>query len=358
MFWKREGPAIALVLVLTLPVLWFFIGTQIYAQVAHASPLCQEDEEGEHYGNTPSSYDITLYGDVMEWFDTSNYTIESWENVTIPSLDEGIELSGWWAETNPGGATIILVHGVRSCKENHAILLPGAILHNAGFNVLAIDLRDHGYSTIEDMRVSAGQKEWRDVAGAWEWLQDEQGIPIDKIGILGNSMGAATVALAFALETDIESVWLDSSFYDMDRIINSELERLNLPTMFTTAGIYAGIFSTGEDITAHAPNEAARDVGNRSMFILHNEADERVAFVHGQDMCNDAQESVSTGFVNCWFVNTTIFTEGFDEPVGHIVPMLTMTNEYEQKLVGYFAQSLNHELPANYAAINQSFSPQ
>ena len=94
------------------------------------------------------------------------------------------------------------------------------------------------------------------------------------------------------------------------------------------------------------------------MFILHNEADERVAFVHGQDMCNDAQESVSTVFVNCWFVNTTIFTEGFDEPVGHIVPMLTMTNEYEQKLVGYFAQSLNHELPANYAAINQSFSPQ
>ena len=358
MNWKLELPAIVLVTVLTMPTIWFFVGIEIYGQVARASPLCQENEDSDHYGNLPNSYDVSLYGEDIDWFNTTSYTIDEWENVTIPSLDEEIELSGWWAETNPGGPTVLLIHGVRSCKENHVIILQGSMLHNAGFNVLAIDLRDHGNSTIEDMRVSAGQKEWRDVAGAWEWLQDEQGVPKEQIGILGNSMGAATVAITFSLVKDVQAVWLDSSYHDMTRIINSELQRLSLPTMFTSAGIYAGIFSAGEDITAHEPYEAVRNVGERSIFIVHNEADERVAFVHGEDMCNDARNSVSTGYVDCWFVNTTIDDDVFDEPIGHIVPLLTMSDQYEQKLVSFFTQSLDHQLSVDYSPINQVFSPQ
>lgn len=355
---RREWPAIISIVILILPSIWFFVGLQIYAQVAHALPLCQEDKESEHYGNAPNSYDITLYNNEMDWFDTTNYTIDAWENVTIPSIDEGIELSGWWAESEEGAATVILVHGVRSCKENHAIILPGAILYNAGFNVLAIDLRDHGNSTIEDMRVSAGQKEWRDVVGAWHWLQDEKGVSAESIGVFGNSMGAATAALTFALEPEIQAVWLDASFHDMDRIIKSELERLNLPTMFAGAGIYAGIISSGEDITAHAPNEAARDVGNRSMFILHNEADERIPFVHGEDMCADAQASVTAGgHVECWFVNTSLQTDGYDGPVGHIVTMLTMTDEYEQRLVSFFTLRLGHDLAEDYLPIQSGPTP-
>lgn len=72
------------------------------------------------------------------------------------------------------GPTVLVVHGLTSSKYSSGILLASGILYKNGFNVLAIDLRDHGDSTCEDGYYSAGQKESDDTAKAIEWLINEK----------------------------------------------------------------------------------------------------------------------------------------------------------------------------------------
>ena len=98
-------------------------------------------------------------------------------------------ISTWIKETNSSRPWVILVHGIRSCKANHEVLLPAGMLVKADFNVVLMDMRDHWKSTIEDNQVSAGQKEWRDMVGVHDYLVNERGVDAEKIGIFGASMG-------------------------------------------------------------------------------------------------------------------------------------------------------------------------
>ena len=99
------------------------------------------------------------------------------------------------------------------------------MLHRNGFSVLLIDLRDHGDSTREDGRFAGGTDEYRDVLGAWDWLRTEQGLPPASIGLLGISLGAATVLLATGQEPAVAAVWEDSSYADLGTAIDAELKR-------------------------------------------------------------------------------------------------------------------------------------
>ena len=90
---------------------------------------------------------------------------------------------------------MILVHGLKSCRRDENVLMPAGMLRRHGFGVLLIDLRDHGDSDDEDLRFAGGTEEYLDVLGAWDWLA-AQGVPKDRIGILGMSFGAATTVIA------------------------------------------------------------------------------------------------------------------------------------------------------------------
>ena len=50
------------------------------------------------------------------------------------------------------------------------VLTAAGMLNKQGFNILALDMRDHGDSTIEDGRHAAGTEEYQDVLGGFDWL--------------------------------------------------------------------------------------------------------------------------------------------------------------------------------------------
>src|SRR3712207_9094850 len=64
------------------------------------------------------------------------------------------------------------------------------VYHQAGFNVLMLDLRAHGGS--EGERVTLGYREVRDVRGALSWL-GERGYDPENVVLHGWSMGGAAV---------------------------------------------------------------------------------------------------------------------------------------------------------------------
>ena len=329
---KRELPSIMLILVLVLPSAYIGVGKIIYDQVASADPEC-----ATHNENLPEKYFPHYYDGQRLDYDLSEWWFSEYQNQTFPSLDEEITISAWTKEVNESSPWIILVHGIRSCKKNHEVLLPAGMLVNAGYNVLLMDMRDHGDSTLEDGRVSAGIKEYRDVLAAWNWLIEIKGIHHSKIGFHGASMGASTVSIAFAEEPLIHAAFLDTSYYDMERIIKSELKFSGIPEFFAGGGILAGKVFDGVDITKHAPNEAAESVNSRYLFIAHNKEDKRINIVHGEDMCSTAISNVDeNGFVDCWFSNGTIEIKGAESPLAHISTMLLESYEYESRLIGFF----------------------
>ena len=232
---------------------------------------------------------------------------------------------------------------LKQVKANHEVLIPAAWLHQADFNVVLFDLRDHGNSTVEDGLVSAGQREWRDVVAVWSWLQSEKGVPSASIGLYGVSLGAGTAAIAFDQERDIEAVFLESSFASMDKILAEELAFGGFPAFLKDAAVFAGKVSSGDNLVKHEPLSAAKHIGNRSMFITQSEEDYRIKLHHSQSLCDTAKANVGdSGHVECWFAPSSVAHEDSGEPgvLSHVTLFLKQKAAYENRLVQFFESSL------------------
>ena len=347
---KNEIMPFFLMLVIVMPVGYFFAGSIVYNGVAFTNQDCW----GNFDQNIPtqfaplrnevplneSSNSENISSEIMTGL--SEYWWDGYENATIPIEEEGIHLSAWYLNQSANMPWVIFVHGIRGCKSDGAMLLPAGMLAKAGFNVIVFDLRDHGESSIDDNRVSGGQDEWADVIAVDDWLISEHGAEPEKIGLFGNSMGAGTVAIAFSLDERLQAIWLDSGYSDMGDIVVEELEFQGYPTFLGGAGIFAGKIIAEQNLIEYYPLDAGTEIGDRHMYITHGNQDKRVRQHHGEKMCNEALENGIADNVECWFQDSVIrydVGEGMasDE---HVTLMLTNTLEYESRLVGFFSESL------------------
>ena len=279
--------------------------------------------------NTPQAFEAPEDYEL----DTTPWLMPAPEEVRIPSRDPGIEVVGWWipAETAESGTpapTVIVVHGFTACRHDHAVLLPAGMLHKAGFSVLLIDLRDHGDSTREDGRFAGGTDEYRDVLGAFDWVRTEQGVAPASIGLVGVSLGAATVLLATGQEPEVAAVWEDSSYADLPSAIDAELERNGYPTQLAFGGVLAARLISGDDLTSYSPLDAVGMLNGRPLFITHGTADSRLSVDYGHRL--EAAVRADGGSVESWYI----------DGAGHTESMLTDTEEYERRLVAFFEAAL------------------
>ena len=350
MGFKKEILPIFLMLIIFMPTGYYFAGKVVYDGVAYTNTDCW----GNFDQNTPeqfaplrnevplneSSNSENITSNIMEGL--SEYWWPGYEHATIEVEGEDLFLSAWFLRQNESMPWVIFVHGIRGCKSGGELLISSGMIANAGFNVISFDLRDHGESSIDDNRVSGGQDEWKDVVAVFDWLVEEQGAEPDEIGLFGTSMGAGTVAIAFSLDDRMQSVWLDSGYADMGAIVVEELEFLGYPTFLGSAGIFAGKISAGQNLVEHYPLEAASEIGDRHMYVVHGNQDERVRLHHGTEMCEEAMKNGVEGNIECWFKDSVIrydVGEGMQSDE-HVTLMLTDTDEYETRLVGFFTESL------------------
>jgi dipeptidyl aminopeptidase/acylaminoacyl peptidase len=350
MGFKKELLPFFLMLILIMPYGYYFAGKQVYDTVAHTNTDCW----GNFDQNTPEQFaplrnEVPLNESINSENITSNimeglseYWWPGYENATIEVEDEDLFLSAWYLRQNDSMPWVIFVHGIRGCKSGGELMISSGMLANAGFNVISFDLRDHGESSIDDNRVSGGQDEWKDVVAVFDWLIDEQDAEPDEIGLFGTSMGAGTVAIAFSLDDRMQSVWLDSGYSDMGKIVVEELEFQGLPTFLGPAGIFAGKISAGQNLVEYYPLEAASEIGDRHMYVVHGNQDKRVRLHHGEEMCEIALENGKEGNVECWFEDSVIrydVGKGMDSDE-HVSLMLTHTEDYDNRLVEFFTRSL------------------
>lgn len=315
---------VALVLVvLLLAVAYFGFGYVLYNQLADISDGCQGPA-----ANTPAKFDDQGGYWTDHGFDFAAYAMPDYETVSFPSRQTDINISGWYVEADANAPAVILVHGLGSCKRDHNVLVPAGMLSHAGFNVLMLDVRDAGDSDFEDGRSAIGNEEYLDVLGGWDWLQQTKGIPAERIGLLGNSLGAATALIAFDQEPRLAAVFVDSPFSNLPQIIREELARNNYPQFLYSSGIVMAQVVAGDNVLAFDPEDALRHANGRPLFIIHGTADKRINVHHTERLAEVAQETGANA--TFWII----------EGVDHVQAAADETAAYEEKLITFFTEAL------------------
>ena len=316
--------AVILVIVVLVPIGGYLAaGAVVYNTLTRVNPNC--NARPDDLDNTPEAFDLP--NDV----DASAYLMPEYETVAIPSRDASITVAAWYvpaAEAPETAPAVVLVHGLNSCRQAPSVLLPGGILHHAGFNVLMMDMRDHGASTVEDGRYAVGTEEYRDVLGAWDWLIAEKGIPAERIGLFGVSLGAATMLIATSSEPQVAAVWEDSSFADIQVALDAELARNGYPQFLAPAGLFMGKLLSGDDVTSMSPLQAVQNIGPRPLFITHGTADTRLSVQYAYDLA--AAANAVGNPVEPWII------EGAD----HVQGMFLVTDDYAARLIAFFVEHL------------------
>jgi dienelactone hydrolase len=98
-----------------------------------------------------------------------------------------------------GPPAVLLVHGYSADRAGMSVL--ARRLANAGYGVLAIDVRGHGENSRPFGRDPAGANLFEDLSAAADWLRASPWVDGTRLAVVGHSMGAGA-ALRFA-ERDV-----------------------------------------------------------------------------------------------------------------------------------------------------------
>ena len=224
-------------------------------------------------------------------------------------------------ENDPSAITIIGMHGVTSSKFSPDVLLVGGMLYKQGFNYLTFDFRDHGTSTCEDSRHSAGQKEIYDVKASIDWLQNEKNIPTSNIGLYGASFGAMIGLMTPAITNDFQAL----AVVDSHLTLQALLERIGLSGfpgfLFEPVYHYALIFDQ-INLTEISPDDGPQASNKQPLIIFNGKQSPRVLAHHTDDFKAAENYGISTE------------VSRYDD-LSHTEVMYAYPVEFELKLVNF-----------------------
>jgi len=311
---------IALLVPLLLAVIYFGGGLALYSQVTRVAGSC-----GPHAANRPDSITFANHWPAMDF---SGYLMPEYETVRLASRERGITVAGWYVAGQPGDAAVILTHGLDGCKSSVDVLVPAGMLWRNGFSVLMIDVRDVGDSSVEDGFSAAGNEEYLDVLGAWDWLMAKKGYTPERIGLYGASLGGATALYAFSHEPRVAALFLQGAFANVLTAYIENLRSYGLPGFLGYATVEMGRAVSSEDLLEHTPTEEISKAGARPVYMVHSRADRRISFRQAEELANAARAAGVN--LTTWF-----------PPAGeHLQTPAVYPEEFEQRIVGFFRDAL------------------
>ncbi|MBN1189662.1 MAG: alpha/beta fold hydrolase [Dehalococcoidales bacterium] len=198
----------------------------------------------------------------------------AYEDITFPSQDRELLLQGWYLPSGGSNKIIIMVHGEQYHRADPEIemLKIACRLVESGYSVLTFDLRGHGDS--EGSMISGGYLETQDLHGAVEFAGT---LGFERIGVLGFSMGAVTALLEAGENVKIDAVVADSSFADLQDMMESEFsQRTHAPSFFLYPLLFMIKTIYGVDFQAISPIESVAGIAPRPVLFIHGENDETI----------------------------------------------------------------------------------
>lgn len=252
--------------------------------------------------------------------DPTDYGL-SHEEVAFQSRD-GLTLRGWFIPADEPRGTIVFCHGHAGSMDPDIEYAPA--FHANGYNVLMFDLRGHGRS--EGQRVSMGYHERLDLLGAVDYLRSRG---IDRVGVLGFSMGGA-VAISTAPQSEaIRAVVSDGGFAQLGNAIASALRERGLPSWVAALVgpliICLASLRLGSWLPRADPTRWVDRITPRALLIIHGGLDRYVSLTEVQKLYAKAGEPKEL-----WVV----------PEAGHRMVNGQRPDEYRARLLAFFERWL------------------
>jgi|TARA_B110000027_G_scaffold23757_1_gene25698 dipeptidyl aminopeptidase/acylaminoacyl peptidase len=201
----------------------------------------------------------------------------SFEDISI-QVGDGHTLSGWYIPAEASDKAVIFIHGHGA--DRHEGMRWFKAVHQAGFNILAFDLRNQGKSAKSFSTM--GYFEKRDVIRALDYLQQQK--QIESIGIFGTSMGAATSIMAMVDDSRIAAGVFEAGWANLDDLYSEIIEQhMGLPS-YPLLPLTTWMLEqrTGMEMVKLNPEDMLADIAPRPVFIIHCSGDNLIGFSHGE----------------------------------------------------------------------------
>jgi len=181
--------------------------------------------------------------------------------------EDGVSLHGWFVPYDSVDTTILYFHG--NAGNISGRLETIQLLHQLGLNVLIFDYRGYGQSE----GTPSEQGTYNDALAAWKYLEENKGIPKDRIVVMGRSLGGSVAAWLAARKAPAATI-VESTFTSAIAL-GAELYPW-LPVRWISKFEY----NTLENIQRI----------DSPLFMAHSRDDEVVPFHHGERLFKTAKE--------------------------------------------------------------------
>ena len=175
---------------------------------------------------------------------------------------------------NPRG-TVFVLHGIRDAKESMSGW--AAMLANAGYRAVLVDLRGHGRSTGDTL--SYGVRESADLSQVLDALTARK-LVVGRVGVMGHSYGAATAIQWAGRDPRVEAVIAVSSFASLRAVVPGYVI-LPLPSSFVNRVVDQAGERAGFDPDAASPVDAIGRT-RAAVLLIHGRADGRIPPWHSE----------------------------------------------------------------------------
>lgn len=239
----------------------------------------------------------------------------SYEDKTITTADN-LELSAWYTPTQ-NGALILVAHGYAGGRSPAM----HSLFARHGYGVISWDARAHGESAGE--RCTFGYEEKMDVQAVLNFalaLDD-----VEKVGAFGESMGAVTLIGATADQPQISALVSDSAFAAIEDMIARVVPH-PIFAPFIQFFVERQTELTVDDLR---PVNSIQQISPRPVFIIQGDSDLTVPSSSARRLYEASGEP------------RTLWIEA---GVGHVGTYYAMPEEYEQRVIDFFAEYLLEEV--------------
>jgi uncharacterized protein len=204
---------------------------------------------------------------------------------------DSLWLKGYWsaARGDTARGTIIVLHGIASCKETQ--FEKAAMLAKKGFDVLALDLRAHGESGGD--YCTFGYYETDDLRTVVDSLLKRPDLP-RPLGIWGVSLGGAIALQSLGNDPRLEFGIIESTFDEFNKIAleyGADM-MLGIKSEWLTGHVIgkSGVIARFEPDSVRPVAAAARV--RCPMLFIHGDADDKIPIAFNQRNYESVQSSV------------------------------------------------------------------
>lgn len=230
---------------------------------------------------------VNLHVDFQKTYSAADYGLSA-EPLQLTTAD-GLKLAAYWVDAELPRAAVIFISGIHSPSVT-AFFGHAAMLRNAGYSSVLVELRAHGDS--EGDLICLGTKEYLDVQAAVKHIKEQN--PELPVVVFGLSMGAGTAVNAIGETKDIDALISLSAFSTWPDLFVDNMRLMGLPQFVCDiekpfVWLYMGV-QFGFDRLRVNPLAEIGKLDGRPALLMHSKGDTQVPFVSFERLTAAAPE--------------------------------------------------------------------